>query len=71
MNNSSSLQQMSKTGNLDSNSISCQYKLNLRAKFMQITFENPKLKISEITDQPGYSSGTLQRYRNDINMLSS
>ena len=40
------------------------------AKFMQIKFENPKLKQSEIANQLGYSSSTLNRYRNDINMLS-
>ena len=40
------------------------------AKFMQIKFESPKLKQSEMADQLGYSSGTLQRYRNDINMHS-
>ena len=30
-------------------------------KFMQTKFENPKLKQSEIADQLGYSSSTLQR----------
>ena len=44
MNNSFSLQQISKTANLDSNLIFRQYKLNLMAKFMQIDFENLKLK---------------------------
>ena len=70
MNNSFSLQQISKTGNLDSNFISRQYKLNLMAKFMQIEFENPILKQSEIANQLGYSSITLQKYKNDKNMLS-
>ena len=65
MKNSFSLQQRSKTGNLDPNLIS-QYTLNLMAKFMQIKFENPKLKQSEIADQLNYSSSTLKRYRNDI-----
>ena len=37
---------------------------------MQIKFENPKLKQSETADQLGYSSSTLQRYKNDINILS-
>ena len=37
---------------------------------MQINIENPKMKQSEKADQLGYSSSTLQRYRNDINMLS-
>ena len=65
-----SLQQISKEGNLDSNLKSRQQKLYLKAKFMQIKFENPKLKQSEIANQLGYSSSTLKRYRNDINMLS-
>ena len=43
MNNSSSSQQISKTGNL---------------------------KQSEVANQLRYSCSTLQRYRNDINMLS-
>ena len=68
MNNSFSLQQISKTGNLESNLISCQFKLNLIANFMLIKFEKPRIKQSEKADQLGYSSSTLQGYRNDINM---
>ena len=37
---------------------------------MRIKYENPKLKQSEIANQLGYSSSTLQRYRNEINMVS-
>ena len=70
MNNSFSLQQISRTGNLDPNLISRQYKLDLMSKFMCIKFENPKMKQSEIANKLGYSTSTLQRYRNDINMLS-
>ena len=54
---------------IDSSLISRQYKINLMAKFMQIKFENPKLKQSDISDQVGSSSGTLQHYRSDITML--
>ena len=50
--------------------ISRQYKLNLMADFMRGKYENPKMKQSEIANQLGMSSSTLQRYRNDINMLS-
>ena len=50
MKNNFSLQQISKTGNLDSNLISCQLKLNLMAEFMQSKVENPKLKQSKIAD---------------------
>ena len=70
MNNSFSLQQIQKTSNLDANLISRQYKLNLMADFMRVKYENPKLKQSEIANQIGLSTSTLQRYRNDINMLS-
>ena len=40
------------------------------AKFIQIKFENPKMKQSETTDHLRYSSSTLKTYRNHINMLS-
>ena len=70
MNNSFTLQQIQKTSNLDANLKSRQYKLNLLADFMRVKHENPKMKQSEIANQLGMSSSTLQRYRNDINMLS-
>ena len=70
MNNSFSLQQKQKTSNLDANLLSRQYKINLMADFMKVKYENPKLKQSEITNRLGLSSSTLQRYRNDIYMLS-
>ena len=70
MNNSFSLQQIQKTSNLDANLISRQYKLNLMADFMKVKYENPRMRQSEIANQLGMSSSTLQRYRNDINMLS-
>ena len=70
MNNSFSLQQIQKTSNLDANLISRQYKLNLMADFMKVKYENPRMKQSEIANQLGMSSSTVQRYRNDLNMLS-
>ena len=70
MNNSFSLQQIQKTNNLDANLISRQYKLNLMADFMKVKYENPRMKQSEIANQIDLSNSTLQRYRNDINMLS-
>ena len=69
MNNTFSLQQISRTSNLVAILISRQYKLNLMADFMRVKNENPKLKQSEIANKLGLSS-TVQRYRNDINMLS-
>ena len=70
MNNNFSPQQIQKTSNLDANLISRQYKLNLMADFMKVKYENPRMRQSEIANQLGMSSSTLQRYRNDINMLS-
>ena len=70
MNNSISLQQIQKTSNLDADLIYRQYKLNLMADFMPVKYENPNLKKSQIANQLGYSNSTLERYRNDINMLS-
>ena len=39
------------------------------ADFMRMKYDNPKMEQSEKTNQLGYSSSTLQRYRNDIFML--
>ena len=70
MNNIFSLQQIQKTSNLDANSISRQYQLNLMADFMRVKHQNPRVKQSEKADQLCYSTSTLQGYRNDIDMLS-
>ena len=70
MNNCFSLQQIQKTSNLDANLISRQYKLNLMVYFLRLKYENPKMKQSEIANQLSLSSSTIQRYRNDIIMLS-
>ena len=70
MNNSFSLQQIQKTSNLDANLISRQNKLNVMADFMKVKYENPRMKQSEIANEIGLSTSTLQRYRNYINMLS-
>ena len=39
------------------------------ADFKRIKHENPKLKQFEIANRLGYYSSSLQRYRNDINMV--
>ena len=41
------------------------------ADFMRVEYENPKLKQCQIAIQLSYSISTLQRYRNDITMLSA
>ena len=40
------------------------------ADFMRIKNEGQKLKQSGIAKQLSYSTSTLKRYRNDLNMLS-
>ena len=70
MNNSFSLQQIQKTSNLDANLTSRQNKLNLMTDFMRLKYENLKMKQPEIANELSLSSSTLQRYRNDKNMLS-
>ena len=40
------------------------------ADFMRHKYENPRMRQSRIANQLGMSSSTIQRYRNDINMLS-
>ena len=70
MNNTVSLQQISRTDNLDSNLILRQQKLDLMARFMEIKSVNLILRQDQIAKELGCSSNTLQRYRNDIKMLS-
>ena len=41
------------------------------ADFMRIKFEHPILKQSEKANPLCYSSSSLQRYRNDVNKVSS
>ena len=70
MNNTFSLEQISKTGNLDANLILRQYKLDIMAKFMETKSNNPKLTQKQIAKSLGYSDSTVKRYRNDIKMVS-
>ena len=70
MNNTPSLSEINKTANMDPNLLTRHYKLKLMNDFLNIKYQNPKLKQSEIANQLDISSSTLKRYRNDINMLS-
>ena len=70
MNNTFSLEQKSRTGNLDANLIIRQRKLDLMARFTEMKSINPKMKQMEVAKELGYSSSTFQRYRNDIKMQS-
>ena len=55
---------------MDPNLLTRHYKLKLMNDFMHIKYQNPKIKQSDIADHLNMSSSTLQRCRNDINMLS-
>ena len=70
MNNTYFLEQESETSNLDSILIFRQNILYLMARFMQIKFVCPKLGQDQIAKELGCSSVTLQRYRQDKNLLS-
>ena len=70
MNNTPSLNEIKKTANMDPNLLTRHYKLKLMSDFMHIKYQNPKTKQSEIANNLNMSPSTLQRYRNDINMLS-
>ena len=68
--NTPSLAEINKTANMDPNLLTRHYKLKLMNDFMNIKYQNPEMKQSEIANNLNISSSTLQRYRNDINMLS-
>ena len=70
MNNTPSLNEISKTATMDPNLLTRHFKLKLMNDFMYIEYQNPGWKQSEISNQLSLSSSTIQRYRNDINMLS-
>ena len=70
MNNTPSLNEINKTANMDPNLLTRHCKLKLMNGFMYIKYQSPKMKQSEIANRLNMSSSTLQRYRNDINMLS-
>ena len=70
MNNISYLEKISKTGNLDTNLVLPQNKLDLRARFfMENKSVNPKIKHDQIAKGLGRSSSTLKRYRNDLQLI--
>ena len=68
--NTPSLNEINKTANMDPYLITRHYRLQLMNDFMNIKYQNPKMKQSEIASQLNMSSSSIQRQRNDINMLS-
>ena len=69
MNNTFSIEQLSRTGNNDANPNTPEHKLDLMARLMEIKAMNPKLEQIEMAKQINHSSSTLQRYRSNTNML--
>ena len=68
--NTPSLNEIIKNSAMDPNMLTKYYKLKLMNDFMNIKNQIPKMTQSEISSQINMSSSTIQRYRNDINMLS-
>ena len=69
MNNTPSSNEINKNST-NPNMLTKYYKLKIMNDFMNIKYQNPKMTQSEISSQFNKSSSTLQRYRNDINVLS-
>ena len=70
MKNTPSLNEINKNSTMDPNMLTKYYKLKLMNDFMNIKYHNPKMSQSEISSQLNMSPSTIQRYRNDINMIS-
>ena len=70
MNNTPPLNEIIKNSTMDPNMLTKYYKLKLMNDFMNIKYHNPKMSQSQISSQLNMSPSTIQRYRNDINMLS-
>ena len=70
MNNTPSLNEINKNSTMDPNMLTKYYKIKLMNHFMNIKYQNPKMRQSEISSQLNMSPSTIKRYRNDINMIS-
>ena len=68
--NTPSLNEINKNSTMDPNMLNKYYKLRLMNDFMNIKYQKPKMTQSEISSQLNMSPSTIQRYRNDINMIS-
>ena len=68
--NTPSLNDINKFANMDPNLITKYYKLKIMKDFMNVKYQNPKLKQSDIASQLKMSTSSIQRQRNDINLYS-
>ena len=70
MNNTPSLNEINRNSTMNPNMLTKYYKLKIMNDFMNIKYQNPKMTQSQISSQLNMSPSTIQRYRNDISMLS-
>ena len=70
MNNTPSSSETNKIANMNPNLITKYYKIKNMNDFMNVKYQNPKLKQSEIASQLKMSTSSIQRQRNDLNMDS-
>ena len=70
MNNTLSLEQTGKTGELNAELLMRQNRLDKMAEFMELNSMNPKLKQYEIAEELKLSSFSIQQFRIEIKMLS-
>ena len=70
MNNTPSLNEINKFANMNPNLIIDFYKIKHMNDFMNLKYQNPKMKQSDIANQLGMSSSSIQRCRKDLNMQS-
>ena len=63
MNKTFSVEQISRTGNINANLLLRPHKLDLMTRIKEIKSINPKMKQKEIATELGYSSCTLQSSR--------
>ena len=70
MNITPSLNEINKNSTMNPNMLTKYYKSKIMNDFMNIKYRNPKMTQSEISSQLNMSPSTIQRYRNDINMIS-
>ena len=70
MNNTFSLEEISKTGNLDFKLIFRQHEPSSSARFIEIKSLNAKLRQEQMAKEVICSSSNLRRYRDDVYMLS-
>ena len=68
--NTPSLSDINKIANMDPNLITRYYKIKTMNDFMNVKYQNPKLKQSEIASQLKLSTSSIQRQRNEKNMYS-